>query len=228
MRRVWSRGAEREVDAELAFHLEERVAELISAGRAPDAARAEALREFGDVAAVRAGLVAIDAQIANRRSWRERTEWIGQDLRYVVRALTRSPGFVVTVSLTLALGIGANAAIFSLLDRLFLRAPAGITRPESVHRIYRLDPARASRRVHIDDVPGNSIDVSSVFSYDDFAVLVQTAPRSAQIGGYTTDARKLRHGGEAVSLRVQYVLGDFFGVVGVQPAHGRLFQADES
>ncbi len=125
------------MDAELRFHFEERIAELIDAGTPPDPARMQALAEFGDVAAVRARLVAIDRRIAVHRSRTERWEWVGQDLRYVLRSLRRSPGFVVMVALTLALGLGANAAIFSVLDRLFLQSPPGIAHPDQVRRIYR-------------------------------------------------------------------------------------------
>src|SRR5690349_17802423 len=100
------RSAEREVDDELRFHLESRVAELMARGASREAAEREAAREFGDVGAARAELTAIDRRRLGRA---ERAEWWrgwGQDVRYAVRALRRAPGFAVAVLLTIALGVG--------------------------------------------------------------------------------------------------------------------------
>src|SRR6185503_9148739 len=65
--------------------------------------------------------------------WAERARL---DLRYAARGLARSPGFATTVALTFALGVGANAAIFSLIDPLLVRNPAGVVEPNGVHRVY--------------------------------------------------------------------------------------------
>src|SRR5882757_348380 len=59
-----------------------------------------------------------------------------QDLKYALRGLRRSPGFTATVVVTFALGIGANAAIFSILDLIYLKPPAGVVRPNDVYRLY--------------------------------------------------------------------------------------------
>lgn len=225
--RIWRRAPTQEVDAELQFHLEERVAELIERGMPADQARAEALREFGDVADVRARLVAIDEQSAGRRDFAERWEWVAQDIGYVFRSLRRAPAFVITVTLTLALGLGANAAVFSLLDRLFFQAPPGIANPERIRRIYRIDPVSMSRRYHAEAPPANSVDISTRFSHDDFAALVTAIPAGASVAGYTTDREKLGRGDDASQINVQYVLADFFGVLSVRAARGRLFQGQE-
>ena len=66
-------------------------------------------------------------------------DWLRQDVRYAVRGLLRSPVFAITVILTFALGVGANAAIFSLIDPLLLRNPAGVVEPERVRRVYYAD-----------------------------------------------------------------------------------------
>src|SRR4051812_48061921 len=63
-------------------------------------------------------------------------EWIVQDVRHVLRGLRRSPGFAATVIVTLALGIGANTAMFDVVDRLMFRPLAYLRDPETVHRIY--------------------------------------------------------------------------------------------
>lgn len=225
--RVWRRGPAHEVDAELQFHFEERIAELVSLGVAANEAREQAMREFGDVKAVRERLVAIDERVAMRRGRAEQWEWVAQDLGYVFRSLRRAPAFVITVSLTLALGLGANAAVFSLLDRLFLQAPPGIADPARVHRIYRVEPASMSRRSHAETPPPNSIDISTRFSHDDFAALTIAVPSGTRLAGYTTERKKLGRGDDAVPINVQYVVADFFGLLKVPAAKGRVFQGEE-
>jgi putative ABC transport system permease protein len=228
IRRIWRRAPARDVDAEVTFHLGERTAELIARGISADAARAQAEAEFGDVAAVRSGLVAIDTRLAERRSLRERWEWLGQDVRYVWRSLRRSPGFVVAVALTLALGLGANAAIFSLLDRLFVQAPGGVSRPDTVHRLYRTQPPSAD-----DNLPARPAasapagEIVPQFNYPEFRVLKRTLPPAAQLAGYATGTATLGRGRDAVrQVSESFVAGDYFVLLGVRPLLGHFFTPD--
>src|SRR5205823_3267696 len=129
-------GIERAVDDELRFHFEMTMRDLMTSGMTRDEARKEAERRFGDVQRTRERLATIDRALVGQE---RRAEWWGacaQDFRYALRGLRLKPGFAIAVILTLGLGIGANATMFGIVDRLLFRPPTFLTAPERVGRLY--------------------------------------------------------------------------------------------
>jgi putative ABC transport system permease protein len=138
---VGTRHLAREVDDELAFHLEMRVQRLESLGWSNDAALQEALRQFGDVEAVRTSCVTLDEQRERARNRSNMITELQQDIIYALRTLRRNRGFTATIVIALAFGIGANTAIFSLVDAVLMRR-LDVAHPEQL--VVVGNPARVN------------------------------------------------------------------------------------
>lgn len=113
---------EPDVQEEISFHIEERVRDLVRRGWDEDRARRSVLERFGDVRAVEEECRVYDTQRVEEESWRMMMEAWWRDVRFALRSLSRNPGFSAVVIVTLALGIGATTAVFSVLEGVVLRA----------------------------------------------------------------------------------------------------------
>jgi predicted permease len=196
-----------DVDEEIAFHVEERIDELVAHGLSREEARREAIRLFGDVDRWRDGL----ARIGRERVGRERrAEWwsgVWQDVRYAMRGMRAAPGFAITVVLTLGLGIGANATMFGIIDRILLRPPSGVVDAESVRRVFfaRPDGFNSSR------------------SYPDYVELRDSVKAFADVAAWNTTTASLGEGESAQEITISPATPSYFRVLGVRPALGRFY-----
>jgi predicted permease len=134
----------RDLDAELAFHLEMRVRDLVAAGVPPREAERRAREEFGDLDFTRAYCLTMDERTDRAARLTDRFDGWRQDLHYAARTLRRSPGFAAIALLTLALTIGANTAVFSA-TRAVLLAPLPYGDPARVVALFEHDVANPAR-----------------------------------------------------------------------------------
>ena len=203
-----------DVDEELRFHLDMRAEELMRQGVEAAEARAQAQREFGDLLEARGELAAIDRRRAARR---DRVEWwsdLWADLRFGIRVLRRQPGFTVVVLLTLMLGIGANTAIFTVVDAALLR-PLPYREPE--------------RLVHLWETKRGDVGDRAEASYPDFLDWRSQSRSLSAIEGYDPpNLTVAADGTEPLMLGGARVTPGFLPMLGVRPATGRGFAPEES
>jgi len=225
MRRVFripfTRGRiDREIDDEFAFHLEARTRKLVAAGWSAEAARREAIRQFGDVAAVRESCVELDRQRERAMHRSNMFIELRQDGRFALRTLRRNLGFTSLIVTALAVGIGANTAIFTLVDSVLV-AKLPVNDPDALVAIG--DPARVGS-MNLGQPP-----VTSILSYPLYKDLrernhvfsdVLASGRSDRL-----DVRIEQSAAELEHPRGRFVSGNYFSLLGVRAELGRTFDA---
>jgi len=206
------RRIEREMDEEVAFHLQARIDQLVQRGLSPEAARAEALRRFGSLDDARRRLHASATHKERHMHSRERIDALRRDCRQTLRSLRRSPGFVIVTVLTLAIGIGANSAVFGLVSAVLLRTPP-YADPSRLVMLWQRLPAIGEGRFGAS--PPEYVDYrerNRVFS---------------GIAGYSNLDLDLTGDGAPERLQAARVTSTLFPTLGVKPLLGRAFLPGE-
>lgn len=212
----------REVDDELAFHLEMRTRQLESRGLSPEDAAHEARRQFGDVERVRASCVTHDQERLATMQRASVVDELRRDLAFAVRTATRYPLFTVLVALTIAVGVGANTAIFSLVNAVLLRR---LPVPAPGELVVIGNPGWVGAVMTTTDAQ------TSMFSWQTYRTLVD---RTTSFTGLAASGRANRLSvrteaaqGEADRPRGRFVSGNYFTVLGVGAQRGRVFDGSE-
>jgi predicted permease len=212
----WKPDIPRDVDDELRFHLDERTTDLIAQGLTPQDAAGQARAEFGDVDQISAGLRDIDERILTTRA---RTEWrsvMKDEIRLALRRLARQPAFTIPAILTLALGLGAATAIFTVLDAVVLRP---------------LPYAAADRLVYIDSpMPGMGKDTRWWLGRHEMFYFKQNARALEDLGLYQRGEVTILGDGGAGAERVKSanVSSTLLDVLGFRPYAGRLLTPEDN
>jgi putative ABC transport system permease protein len=200
---VRRRGLEQEMEEEMRFHLEQRAAEFVADGMSAEEARFAAMRQFGNTASIQERAREVEGWGSLERAWK--------DVRFGVRQVFRHPGFSALAIVTLALGIGANTSMFSMLNEVLLR-PLPYAEPGALDRLYR---ATAENR------RGN-------FSAADFLELKRNEKAYGELGGYTAASASLSDPGLPADIAYgARCTANLFPLLGVTPVLGRAFRPDE-
>jgi hypothetical protein len=201
--------SKQDVEREIALHLELRAKEFEAAGMSPEAARQAALEAFGNHIEIESEVQELHDNTVKRRRSREWIDEIRQDLRVGLRMLRRSPAFAIIAVLTLAVGIGANTAIFSVLRSVLLR-PLPYANPDQLVQIWsdhralgRAEPEWLTPPDFVDLRDGNH-------TFSSMAAFVGWGPN-------------ITGSGDPEALGGLMVSGNYFSLLGTSPAIGRLF-----
>jgi macrolide transport system ATP-binding/permease protein len=209
----------RELDREIQFHLDQQIAENIALGMSPAEARSAALRIFGNTTAIKEN---------TRETWGWTwVEQLVQDLRFAIRQLRKSPGFTATAALTLALGIGANTAIFTLVHAVMMRN-LPVADPKTLVRIGDVAQCCVSAGAFDDGK-------YAMFSTEAYDRLRKNVPEFEELAaiqaGYEYRPVVTRRDGSGEAGRAvmgEFVSGNYFRTFGLTPSAGRLFGDEDN
>ena len=188
---------EQDLDRELRYHLDRRVQDLVSSGLSDSEARRKAAIEIG-------GLAQVQEEVRDTWFWSWLHE-LARDVRYASRTLLGSPGFTVTAILSLALGIGANTAIFSILHALVLRS-LPVADPQKLVVISRSGPS---------------------FSYPLFSNFRDRSEALEGVFAFRTLPWRLSAGSVTERITGAMVSGNYFEVLGIRPVIGTTISAED-
>lgn len=197
-------GHERDVADEMRHHLE------LDAQQQGDASRAR--RRFGNRTYYQ--------EETRRMTWLGSLDVLRQDVGYAWRSIRRAPGFTLMVVVTLSLGLGANAATFTLIDQLLLRPPAGVDNPEAVQKLWWETSGGRS----YDGQPFNT----TAADHPSYRAVVDAIGEPRSFARYMTDySLYMRDGESRQRVRGVFATASYFHVLGVTPALGRVYTASE-
>jgi putative ABC transport system permease protein len=210
---LWRVPIDEEIDEELDLHVEIRTRELIQRGMDPVAAREVAIRRLGDVATLKRTMASLARKRDREMRVTLRLEEFWRDLKFAFRQLRQSPGFTLVATLTLALGIGANSAIFALVDATLLR-PLPFREPDRLVVAWETtatNPRRYAALLNLVDWNTRS------------ATFEKLAGFTPNVGGMVMAGAD----GNAETVSRQWVTAGIFDVLGVTPVIGRTFSAED-
>ncbi|MGH9854404.1 MAG: ABC transporter permease, partial [Blastocatellia bacterium] len=207
---------EAEIVEELSQHLEDRYAESVAGGATPEEAYRVALAELSDGELLARELQHVERQVAqepivlgtNRR--RNMIADLWQDLRYGARMLMKHPGFTAIAVLTLTLGIGANVAIFSIINAVVFR-PRPVAQPERLVELYS----------------GDARNPYQSSAYQDFLIFRDQGEVFSGLAAYGIRQFKLGGADEMEQVVGEAVSGNYFDLLGVKAFSGRTFLPEE-
>jgi predicted permease len=218
---LWGHRFDRELEEEIRTHLKMKTEQNIKAGMSPQQARNTALREFGNVTLVRED---------SRDMWAFRSvETLWQDLRYGMRVLVKSPVLTLVALLSLGLGIGANTAMFSLLDATLLEM-LPVRRPEQLVLLnWTSGPKRifGSHQGNMRRDPATGQETGTSFSYPVFEQLRDHNQSLDMMAFAELDRLNVSVDGQAELAKGQLVSGNYYEVLGVEALLGRPITAQD-
>ena len=209
---VRPRAVDREVFEEMRFHIEMRTREYERGGHSTPEARSQALRRFGRVERYRSSVCRIHGVSDRARHRGDPMDKLLQDFRFALRTVARNPGFAATAVLTLALGIGANVAIFAITNTMFIK-PMPYPEAGELVTIWSNAPSRG----------WDQIDISPL----DYLDWREQQGVFTDIAAYSDGAYNLLNGGDPERIDGLAATASLWTVLGVQPIHGRVFTEEE-
>ncbi len=206
----------RDVREEIQAHIEEETAALVERGMAPAQAREKAMEMMGDLEKYESEARRHASARERKTRWTDRFDALFMDVRYAVRRMGRSPGFTAIAVLSLALGIGANTAIFSLVNAVLLSG-VPMRAPQELVEVYTSEAPEA-------DGPGYPYSLSST---PDLRDLRERTDLFIGVGGYEAFFSRLETEDGVEPVWGEVVSWDLFSTLGIAPAAGRFFVHEE-